>query len=170
MAVDDAGLRRDESGDARQFRLQRARRVAADHLQVLDAVGETLLVHGLDFLQLGIAGGDDQFSAFAVRHAVRGAKIVEQAPAARAVARAQRILRIIHPGVDDLAVARGDAGADGVGGFRDDDVVPGARRGARHRETDHSGANDQNLHRGILTWGLRRMPAPTKRTAAASRR
>jgi hypothetical protein len=128
-----------------------ARGITADYVQPLDAIGEALLVKGFDLFQLGVARGNDQLAAFAVRHAMRCAKGIEQQPALRAVARAQRMRRIIHSSVDDLAVARGNAGADGGGHFGDDDVVAGKRRGARDRETDDPGSDDENLHRAILT-------------------
>jgi len=48
--------------------------------------------------------------------------------------------------VDDLAVARGNAGADRGGCFRDDHFVPRDRRGARDRKPDHARSDHEDLH------------------------
>ena len=58
----------------------------------------------------------------------------------------KRAGRIIHAGMDHLAVARGHAVADAAGRFRDDHLMAGKRRRARDREADHAGADDENLH------------------------
>ena len=55
---------------------------------------------GLDLGQFRLIGGDDELAAFAVRHAVRRAEVVEHAPAAHAVDRAQRVGRIIKAAMD----------------------------------------------------------------------
>ena len=135
-----------QRADASQLRLQRARRIAADQLQAFDAVDAALHLDRLDLVELGRVGGDDQLAAFAVRHAVRGAEFVQHAPAAHAVARAQRAGRVIHAGMDDLAVARGRAGADGRFRLRHHHLVALARGGAGHRQADHAGSDHQDLH------------------------
>ncbi len=120
-------------------------------LQAFDAVDAALRFDRLDLVELGLVGGDDQLAAFVMRHAVRGAKFVQHAPAAHAVARAQRAGRVVHAAMDDLAVARGDAGADGIGRFRHHHLVALARHCARHRQADHAGSNHQDLHAGVLS-------------------
>src|SRR5262249_61133363 len=94
-----------------------------DDLYAFHAVDLRLLVDRREPFALARVGGDDELAAFAVRHAVRGAEIVEHAPSARAVVRAPRSGRIIKPRVDDLAVARGDAGADAGGRLRHHHVM-----------------------------------------------
>ena len=48
-----------------KLRLDRARRVAADHLQALDAVDSPCASDRLDLGELGLVGRDDQLAAFA---------------------------------------------------------------------------------------------------------
>ena len=48
--------------------------------------------------------------------------------------------------MDDFAVARGDAGADAGGGFRNDHVVPGERGRACDRKPHHARSDHQDLH------------------------
>jgi hypothetical protein len=146
MAVNDAGFRRAHCSDAGERRLEPPRGRAVDDLDAFDAVDRGLLEDAVQPLGLGLVGGDDQLAALAMRHAVGRAKFVEHPPRARAVIGALRAGRIIEPGVDHLAVARGHAGTDPGCGFRDDHLVAGERDRARHREPDHSGADHQHLH------------------------
>ena len=146
VAVDDAGFRRKQRADAEQLRLHGARRIAADHLDAFDAVRFRLCQDGFDLGQFRLIGGDDELAAFAVRHAVRGAEVVEHAPAAHAVDRAQRAGRIIKAAMDHFGVARGHAVGDAAGRLGHGHVVAGKRRGARDREPNHAGADHQNLH------------------------
>ena len=148
MAVDDAGFRRAQRGNAVERRLHGARRGAVDQLEVFDAVGGPLLEDCLHLADFGVLGGDDQLAALPVRHAVRGAELVEHAAAARAVMGAQRAGRIVHAAVDHLGVAGRDAVADAARRFRDDHLVALERGGARHREPDNACADHKNLHGG----------------------
>ena len=145
MAVDDARFRRQQRADARQFRLERARGVAADKLQPFDAVLQSLRQQCLDLGKLRRIGRDDELAAFVVADAVRGAEFVEHAPAVRAVAGAQRAGRIVDAGMDHLAVARGYPVADAAGRLGDGDVVAGERRRARDGKPDDAGPDDENL-------------------------
>jgi hypothetical protein len=146
MAVDDPGLGRMQRRHAGERRLHRARRVGADQLQPLDAVDLALFGDPLDLGGLFRVGRDDQLADLAVRHAVARAERVQLAPALHAVLRALRGGRIIHAGVDHLAVARGHAIADAAGRFRDDHLMAGKRSLTRDREPDHAGADNQDLH------------------------
>ena len=147
VAVDDAGFRRPQSADAIKLRLHGAGGIAADHFHAFDAVGQRLGQNGLGLGEFRVVGGDDQLAAFAMRHAVRGAEVVEHPPAAHAVPRAQRIGRIIKAAMDHLAIARGHAVGDAAGHFGNGHVVAGERRGARHRKPNDTRADHQNLHR-----------------------
>ena len=149
MAVDDAGFRRQQRPDAEKLRLHGARGVAADHLDAFDAVRLRLRQDGLDLGQFRLVGSDDELAAFAVRHAVRGAEVVEHAPAAHAVDRAQRVGRIIKAGMDHFRVARRHAIGDAAGRLGHGHVVAAERRGARDRQPDHARADHQNLHRAF---------------------
>src|SRR5262249_6914401 len=113
-----------------------------NQLNVLAAIDLRLLEDLLDACRLLVIGGDDELAALAMRHAVGGAVVVEHPPRARAVQRAPGPGRIVEPGMDDLAVARGWHGADGIGGLRHDDLVPPERQLARAGEPDHSRPHD----------------------------
>src|SRR6516165_3516374 len=81
-------------------------------------------------------------------HAMRGAECVQHPSAAHAMPGAQRVGRIIEPGVDHLAVARGDAVGDPTGHFGDGHLMTGLRRSARDGKPDDASADHQNLNRG----------------------
>jgi hypothetical protein len=115
-------------------------------ISTLHPVDLRLLEDRLQAFGLAVIGGDHQLAGLAVRHAVRRAEIVQHPPRARAVVGALRPGRIVQAGMDHLAVARGDAGADAAGGFGDEYLVPGERRRPRHREPDHAGSDHQDLH------------------------
>ena len=146
VAVDDAGFRRRQRADAGKLRFERARGVAADHLQAFDAVLQALRQQRLHLAEFRVAGRDNELAAFVVGYAMRGAEVVEQAAAARAVAGAQRAGRIVDAGVNDLAVARGHAVADAAGRLGDDHIVAAAGGGAGDREPHCASADDQDLH------------------------
>jgi len=70
---------------------------------------------GLDRFEpgkLGVSGGDDQLTAFAMRQPHGGAKVIEQPAARRAQPGTRRAGRIVDAGMNHLAVARRDTGAD----------------------------------------------------------
>ncbi len=146
MTVDDAGLRRVQRGDAGERRLEPPRRGRIEHREPLDAVRLALPLDRGELHLFGRVRRDDQLAALAVRHVVRGAIGVKHAPPARAVDRAQRAGRVVHAGVDHLAVARGNAAADAGCLLGDDDIMAGERGRARNREPDDAGTDDQNLH------------------------
>jgi hypothetical protein len=151
MPVDDAGLRRIERGDAGQFRLERARGIATDQIQALDAVLYSLRVDRFDARAFGVVGRNDELAAFLVVHAVTFAERVKQPVAAHAMLRAQRAGRIIHAGMDHFAVARRDPRPDPRLRFRDDDIVTRHRGFAADREADDARAYDQNLQWASLS-------------------
>ena len=103
----------------------------------------------LDPRAFGVVGRDDQLAAFAVRDAAARAEFVQHPVAVDAMLRAQRADRIIHPGMDDFAVAGRHAGADAGRGFGDDHIVSRHRRLARDGKTDGARAYDQNLQADV---------------------
>ena len=78
-------------------------------------------------------------------HAMLAAIGIETLAAGDAARRLQAAGRIIEAAVDDLAVARGGLGADPVGAFEDDDLVPLQREGPRRRQADHPGPDDDRF-------------------------
>ena len=133
MAVEHAGFRRRQRADAEQFRLQRARGIAADQFEPLDAIGLALHLERLDPGKFFRIGGHNELAALIMGDTMRGAELVEHAPAAGRVASPQRAGRIIDAGMDHLAVARRDAVADTAGRFGDDHFMAAQRRGAGDR-------------------------------------
>src|SRR5215475_2415404 len=80
-----------------------------------------------------------------MRHAMIAAVIVKSCTALDASDRLQATLRIIESAVNDLAVARRRLESDRVGLFENDDFMPGQREGARDRQSDDPGANDDRF-------------------------
>src|SRR5690606_25227968 len=102
------------------------------HLKAVDFVGQTLCMNLLEPRALGFIGRNDEFSAALVRHAMRRAKLVQHAVAARTMPRTPGSGRIIHSGVNDFAVAGRNPGADRRCRFRDDDLMTLEPRRARY--------------------------------------
>jgi hypothetical protein len=146
MAVDDASLWRVHGGDAGELGLETFRRRGIDDLDAFDAVELCLLVNAGEPLALALVGGDDELAAFAMGYAVGGAKGVKEPPPARAVTRPQRAGRVVEPGVNDFAVARGHTVADAGGRFRDHHLVPGCGGRARDRKPQHARSDHKDLH------------------------
>src|SRR5438445_161920 len=94
---------------------------------------------------LGCVGGDDQLAERSMGHAMLAAIGIEALAAGDAARRLQAAGRIIEAAVDNLAVARGSLGADSVGAFEDDDLVPLQREGPRRRQADHPGPDDDRF-------------------------
>ena len=106
---------------------------------------------------LRLVGGHHQLAAIAVRHAVRLAVGVEQAPALDAELRLEPIGRRVQPGMDDLAVARAGDRADGVERLDDDDLAAAQSQRACHGEPDHPGADDDAIDAvHVRRWRRRR--------------
>ena len=88
MTVDDAGLRRAQRRDAGELRLECPRGSSIDDLYPFYAVELRLLEQRFETGDLAGVDSNHELSAFAMRHAMGGAEIVEHAPAARTVMRA----------------------------------------------------------------------------------
>jgi hypothetical protein len=141
VAVDDAGRGREQRGRAFQCWLQGAGLVARERAQVIDAVGGRGCSNVVEPFALGFIGGDDQLAATPVRDAALRTVVKEQGAAGDAEASLERARRVVDAGVDHLAVAGTDAGAEGVFGFEDQHLA--ALRGQRtgDGEADHTGAD-----------------------------
>ncbi len=88
---------------------------------------------------------DDQLAQPSVRHAMAGAKIIQQVFAYDAELRLQRTLGIIDAGMDHLTVAGAGLHADMVVLFQDDGVQPIQRQPARDRQPHRTGADDHRF-------------------------
>ena len=148
VAIDDAGRGRDQRGDAIERRFDRAGRIAAEEFEPLDPVDLALRRDGFDLGGLHLVSATMNLPQLAVRHAVASRRSSRAGDGPRTQSRTRRRAgRVIHAGMDHLAVARGNAVADAVGRFRDDRLVTGKRGSPRERKADHARTDDQNLHR-----------------------
>ena len=135
-----------ERANAGDLRLQRARRVAADRLEVGDAVLGRRLPDGGELGELALRCRHQQLAAARVRHVVLGAEGVEQLLAAHAQRGAQAARRIVDAGVDHLAVARARLRADQGVLLQHHRLVAGQGQRARHGQPDGAGPDDNGLH------------------------
>jgi hypothetical protein len=142
MAVDDAGRRRQQGGDAADRRLQAPRLRRLQPLQVGDAVDRGLALQGREVADLRGRGGDDQLADAAVADAARLAIVIEPLAPGHAQPCLPAAGRIVDAGVDDLAVARAGFAADGVAALEQDDLAATARESAGDGQPDDSGADD----------------------------
>jgi len=147
VAIYDTGFRRHHCEATGERGLEPPRRSAVDDLDSFDAIDPGLREDRIEPLDLAVVGSDNELAAFAMWHPVGGAEVVEHPPAAWAVIGALRTCRIVEASVDDLAIARRNAGTDAGGALGDDHLVPRECRRARDSEPDHARAYHQNLHR-----------------------
>ena len=158
VAVDDPCGGREQRGVAVQRRLQRARHVTGEGLQVEHAIGFRVSPDRLQFCGFFRRGCDDQLAAIAMRDAVVAAIFIQRTLAADAHPRHQASRGIIDAGVDHFAVARRGDGADTFRRLQDDDLAAGLRQPPRNRKTDHPRTNDDALnfvHSRVQIRGLR---------------
>ncbi|EFW98773.1 l-2-hydroxyglutarate mitochondrial precursor [Grosmannia clavigera kw1407] len=129
MTVDDAGRQALEHAGVRPhgrlaaLGLGRAHPAERQECGVV-VVPAVLSGRGVDALQCGELGGrlgHQPLARAAMRHAVRGTKVVQQPAAADAELRLERVGAVVEAGVDDLAVARGCLRADGGVAFEHED-------------------------------------------------
>ena len=107
-----------------------------------------------------------------MRDTVVGAEFVHQVPATDTGPSLQAILGIVDAGMDDLAMAGTDTGADGVRGLKHDDLAPGAGKGAGDGQADDPGADDRAIdilcHRPYpIAGGVWRTPQQRVKAARA---
>jgi hypothetical protein len=114
-------------------------------LQVVHAIGAGAGRDGIELGDLGFAGGDDQLAAASMGNRAFGAVGVKLLAAGNAKPRLERSGRIVDAGVDHLAVARADAGAERRFGFEDQHLATQGGEPARRGEADDAGAD----HRAI---------------------
>ena len=166
VAVDDAGGRRQQRRLAMKRRLQRARCLAGERLQIGDAVGLGMRPDRSQLLGFLRRRRDDQLAAIAMRNALVAAVTVQRLLAADAHPRHQAARPVIDAGMDHFAVARGGDGADSLGGFQHDHLAAALCQPPRHGKADHSRTDDDALdlfHVKILIRILVRQPVQLMR-------
>lgn len=103
-------------------------------------------MNGFDLGAFCVARRHDQLAALAEWYTVRGAKFVQHTSSADTMKGAQRPGRVVQSRVDDLAVARGNSGANASSPLRDDHSVSIPCQCPRAGQSDHTGADDEDLH------------------------
>ena len=149
LGVDDAGLGRPERGDractAARARAMNARSTISRPSTPLSTPRRCSASScGISSLVVR----DDQLAAARVRHAVRGAELVEQPPAFDAEPRLQRAGRIVDAGVDHAAVVRAGVQARARVPLEDADRLAARRERPRGGQAGHAGADDRDVNLG----------------------
>ena len=144
-----------ESRAASQFerRLQRARRLARQQLQIVDAIGFGMRPDRLQFFGFAWRRRHDQLAAIAMGNAVVAAILVERALAADAHLRHQAAGAVIDAGVDHLAVAGGGDGADALSGLEHDHFAARLGQPPCDREPDHPRSDDDAIDLVHVSFG-----------------
>src|SRR5712664_1044522 len=165
VAVDNAGGRREQGGVAVQRRLQCARGIAGEGLQIEHAVGFGVSPDRLQPQGFLRRCCDDQLAAIAMRNAVIRTVFIEGTLTADAHPRHQAAGRIIDAGVDHFAVARRGNGADTFGRFQNDHLAAGLCQPPGDGKTDHPRTDDDALNfvhsqfgSGLVFYPTRRAP------------
>ncbi len=149
MAVDDAGRGREKAAQRGEGRLQAPQLAGIERHEVLDAVRGGARPNAVQERQLLLGTGDDQLAEALVRHAMRRAIGIEAALALDAGQRLEAVLRIVDPGMDHLAVARGGLEADAVFALEHHDFDAGLRQRPRDGEPDDPGPDDDAFDRSF---------------------
>ena len=123
MRIDDFGRWREQRAIAGERRLQRLRLDRGQKAEILDAIRPRPCFDRSELARLGPVSGDDELPAVFMRHAVIGTELIKRTLSGDAEARHQAVLRIVDAGVNDLAVARGNAGADRLRCFENDHLA-----------------------------------------------
>src|SRR5205085_1485845 len=171
MAVDDAGRGGMKRPEAEELGLEVRHFGLCDPVDIGYAVRMRPGADGVQLLELLLARRNDQLAAAPVRHAMRGAVVVEKALAFDAAARFQRSLRVVNAGMDYLGVPRAGVRADRVLGIEDDDLSSGERQLARDREADHARADDDRvnaIHGAAAARSRRRLRRRTPRRSPSA--
>jgi hypothetical protein len=168
VAVDDAGRGRQQRVMAGKCRLQRGELDGVDPAQIVHAVGARALGDRLQRRRLRRSAGDHQLAAARVAYPVLRAPGVQALAALHAQAGLERAGRVVQPGVDHLAVARADAGAEGGLALDHHHLASGAGEAVGAGEADHASADhygiDRFHRRGPVRCGATRAPAGMRGT------
>jgi hypothetical protein len=132
-------LRRDKGG------LERARLVAAQSDEIVDAVGLRLRLEGGELARLVLARRHQEVPAAPMPDAIIAAEVIEAGSSVNPESRFAQPGGVIDARVNDLAVARADPDADPVLAFDDDHFAAGARQLAHDGEADDAGADDKTV-------------------------
>jgi hypothetical protein len=128
-----------------QAQLQRRHLLAAQERQ-LDSVGVRRGGNPRQRGELGVARGNNEFSAAAVGNAALAAEVVEALAARNTKTRLQGTVRIVDPGMDHFTVARARTGAEALGSFENHHVAALCCQGACHCEADDAGTDHHRVH------------------------
>src|SRR5258708_39829955 len=139
---DDAGRGHVESGDASDVRFARADFGSPNNSKPLDAVIFTALLQGGEFAFLVRISCDNDLPRVAEGNIVFSAKFVRKAVALDAVARLQRILRVVDAGVIYAAVAPAGGHDELLKLLNKNSVLPALREGVVDNEAHVASADN----------------------------
>jgi hypothetical protein len=146
VRIDDTRRRGVESRIALQRRLQTAGFVPVDQAEVGYAVARTLREEGLQNCLLLRAACDHQLLDAPVTNATLGAKPVEHVATRDAQPGLETAGGIVKPSMDNLAVPRSYAGANGAFGLEHQDLATAARQRPRHGQAHDTRTDDHDVH------------------------
>ena len=172
VAVDDAGGRRSERGDAGECRFQLAHGVAVEQFELAGAAGQGVAADLLEPADLAVAGGDDQLAAAVVGDRAGHTVGVQGIATGDAQPRLEAARRVVEAGVDDFAVATADAGAECILGLQDKYFAAGERERPSAGQSDHAGADHyaiEPLTAHNVNWPPASRPASSSRLTVGRR-
>jgi len=146
VTVNHPGAGREQRRFARQRRLQRLGPGSREFLQVVHAVGGGLGHDAVQRQHLFRRRGHDQLAQLPVRHTALGAIGVEHLLALHTQPRLERTRGVINARVDDLAVARAGACADGVFRFEHQHLAARERQRPPHSQPNHPGPDHNSIN------------------------
>ena len=138
VAVDDAGAGGVQCRRTVQRGLHGTCLGAFKPAQVVDAIGLGLACNGLELAALRLIRCHDELATALMGNAAFTAVGVETLPAFDAQTGFQRTFGIVNAGVDDLAVARAGARANGFSRLQHHDLPALQRQRPGHRQPHHA--------------------------------
>src|ERR1700679_74462 len=147
VTVDDAGRRRKKRPLRLELRLKRSRLLPCEPDEIEDSIRFRPGLKRREARDLALVGRNDELAAAPMRHAIFAAEAIQHLLSLGAQTRFGQAGRIINAGVNDLAVSRTYARADGVFRLDNDDLPPRARERSGDRQPNNPGADNETLDR-----------------------
>jgi hypothetical protein len=145
LGTEDAGVGREQRRHRVHVRLARRHEGAIHQAQPLHTVGLALGLDGFERGDSGLVLRHDDLAAARVRHAEGGTELIEPAVAVDAVPRLERARRVVHAGVNHLAVVGARAHARPRLALEHAHAAATAGDGQCGGEADDAGADDRGI-------------------------
>ena len=146
--IEDAGVGRIQRGSGADVRFARADEGLIDDREAACAVSLAPRFQRLERRDLVRVLRDDQLSAAFMGYAVCRAEVVQHPRAVDAVPGLERARRVVHAGVNHLAVMRAGAHAGPALAFQHADAVAAPGDGPGGGKADHASADDGGISSG----------------------